>query len=35
MGDWAGDWALLPVAKPRPTTKEAIAAANSEVDLFI
>jgi hypothetical protein len=30
-----GDWALLLVAKPRPTTKETIAAAKSEVDFFI
>jgi hypothetical protein len=30
-----GDWALLPVAKPRPTTRETIPAAKSEVHLVI
>jgi len=30
-----GDWALLPVAKPRPTTEEMIVAARSEVNLFM
>ena len=28
MDDGADVWALLPVARPRPTTKEAIAAAD-------
>jgi hypothetical protein len=30
-----GDWALLLVAKPTPTTKEVIAAAKRKVDFFI
>jgi hypothetical protein len=35
MGARLGDWALLAVARPRPTNKEAIAAVKSEVYLFI
>jgi hypothetical protein len=35
MDDGADVWALLPVARPTPTTKEATAAAKSEVDFLI
>jgi hypothetical protein len=35
MDDGADVWALLPVARPRPTTQEATAAAKSEVYFLI